>query len=167
MKVMLEAELLDEPGQLVRALKVISKHQGNINEIIHIGERRSKRDGKIYIPLRLIFTVQEKVELEKIEMELVEEGIGVLTSLMREETESLRVIICGKSERIDVKNMLSGIKTNGADIGDFKYKISETGDSFSAIFRLLAPPKKRESVLNILEKYVNSNQLLLIKPVIE
>jgi ACT domain-containing protein len=167
MKVMLEAELLDEPGQLVRALKVISRHQGNINEIIHIGERRTKRDGKTYIPLRLIFTVQEKVDLEKIKKELVEEGIGVLTSIMREEKESIRVIICGKSERIDVKSILSGIKNGGVDIANFKYRIAETGDSFSAIFRLFVPPKQREQVLNSLEEYANSNQLLLIKPVVE
>jgi ACT domain-containing protein len=167
MKVMLEAELLDEPGQLVRALKVIARYQGNIHEIIHIGERRAKRDGKIYIPLRLIFTVPGKLDLENINKELIEEGIAVLTSLMREETNELKIILCGKSERIDVKNMLSTIKGDGVEIEDFKYKLSENGESFSAIFRVIVPPNRREAAFDNWESYANSNQLLLIKPVVE
>jgi ACT domain-containing protein len=167
MKVMLEAELLDEPGQLVKALKVISKYEGNINEIIHIGERTTKRDGKVFIPLRLIFTVPEEPRVKLIEQDLLLEGIGVLTTKVGDESTEIQVMLCGKKESIDVRDILLNAGLGGVGVVDFKYMLSQAGDTFSAVFRLAIPHGKESAVLRNFEAYAEKNHLLAIKPVRE
>lgn len=63
MKMEIEVELVDAPGQLSFVLDQISRYGGNIVSIIHLREQARGN----YVPVRIIFEVKEEDALELIQ----------------------------------------------------------------------------------------------------
>ena len=72
MRLSMDLELQDIPGQLVLALEPFKKYKGNIIGVVHHRDRKTPM-GKI--PVRLIFEI-EKSNIDKIKKHLEENGIG-------------------------------------------------------------------------------------------
>ena len=73
MRVSMDIELKDAPGQLLLALNPISELKGNLKSIVHHHEERTPRST---IPVQLVFEVEPE-NLDLIISRLEENGIGV------------------------------------------------------------------------------------------
>jgi len=72
MRVSLDLELKDIPGQLVRALEPVSQFGGNIVSVVHLREGKGKR-----VPVHLIIEADNQKNIDEITAELERRDIWI------------------------------------------------------------------------------------------
>ncbi|HID26938.1 MAG TPA: amino acid-binding protein, partial [Methanosarcinales archaeon] len=71
MRVSMDLELKDIPGQLILAIQPISEFKGNIVSVIHHREKKTPRGT---VPVQIVFEI-DSANLEKLNKKLKENGI--------------------------------------------------------------------------------------------
>ena len=102
MRIELDLELKDTPGQLVRALEPISRLGGNIISIVHIREEASKERR---LPVKVIIDV-EKEALERIISELESDDIWVAKVGEARKKERITVMLIGHVVDTDLRDTI-------------------------------------------------------------
>ena len=109
MRVNVDIQLKDIPGQLIGALEPISKNDGNIRGVVHRHDIVS--GGKISI--NLTFEVGNQKALDKILAEWKEKDVDVLKIDHLFETFKLDYVIVGELPPAEVKKIIEGIQAIG------------------------------------------------------
>jgi len=91
MKISLDIELKDIPGQLVRALEPISELGGNIISVMHHHEKKTPLGN---IPVQVVFEMDER-NVDALVERLRERGVNVLRVGKERLKASKRVILIG------------------------------------------------------------------------
>ena len=148
MRVNVDIQLKDIPGQLIGALEPISKNDGNIRGVVHRHDMVSR--GKIAI--NLTFEVGNQKALDKILAEWKEKDVDVLKIDHLFETFKLDYVIVGELPPAEVKKIIEGIQAIGdVESIDVRYSVSGSKDKAA----LISGKVRNKDVIKKANKFIN------------
>ncbi len=163
MRVTLDLELKDIPGQLVMALTPISEYEGNIISVIHHHGDKTPRGT---IPVSITFEILRD-NLSKLIDKL--EKMGVIIKRVGEERliESISVILIGHIVHSDLRDTIDRIDSTGfAEVVDLAMSMPGVDKTSSARITINATGRKElRNALMVLKNIAKEKDLLMIEPI--
>jgi ACT domain-containing protein len=148
MRVNVDIQLKDIPGQLIGALEPISRNDGNIRGVVHRHDIVS--GGKIAI--NLTFEVGNQKALDKILAEWKERDVDVLKIDHLFETFKLDYVIVGELPPTEVRKIIEGIQAIGdVESIDIRYSVSGSKDKAA----LISGKVRNKDVIKKANKFIN------------
>jgi ACT domain-containing protein len=155
-------ELVDEPGELLRALRPISENGGNLLSIFHERGNVTPR-GHIPVEVDVEATPQR---YKTIVNELRQEGINVIQAGTERYSESLTFILSGHIVDTDLSDTLTRIRetTQSSITGLSLAAPAGTNDVSSARLHLSVEEGKVDSTLEGVRNIAAEKDLSIIEP---
>jgi len=155
-------ELVDEPGELLRALHPIADNGGNLLSIFH---ERGNLTPRGHIPVEVDLEASPE-RFEEIVDALREAGINVIQAGTQHYSESLTIVVSGHIVDTDLSNTLSRIQqSTDATVTDLSLSAPEgTEDVSSARLRLATEAGETDSTLAALRDIAREKGLRLVEP---
>jgi ACT domain-containing protein len=163
MKISMDIELQDIPGQLVLALKPVSDYGGNILSVLH---QRDKKTPAGRIPVQLVVDIKES-RLDRLIEQLKERGVSVVRIGKERLKESMVVLLIGHIVHSDIRETIDSIDSTGfAEVVELSLSMPGVDEESSASVTLSAVGKKElKEALNILEHTGKKKGILVISPI--
>jgi ACT domain-containing protein len=163
MKISMDIELKDIPGQLVRALKPVSDFGGNLLSVLH---QRDKKTPSGRIPVQLVFEIEER-RLDRLVEVLKERGVNVARIGKERLKDSMVVLLIGHIVHSDVRETIDSIDSTGfAEVVELSLSMPAVDKKSAASVTLSAIGKEElKEALNILERTVNKKGIMVISSV--
>lgn len=163
MRVSMDIELKDIPGQLLLALKPISELKGNLISVVHHHENHTPRGT---IPVQVAFEVEPE-RLDEIISRLEESGVGVASVGEQRFLEHGAIILIGHIVDTDIKDTIDTIDNTGfAEVVDMTLSMPRIDVTSSAFLKIDAVGKKElEKAISLLREVAASKDLLVIEPI--
>ncbi|HID47427.1 MAG TPA: hypothetical protein EYH15_05755 [Methanothermococcus okinawensis] len=156
--ILLDLELKDSPGELLKALTPISKMGINIHSVIHLRER--KRDDKVVV--RIVLENLEEDTLKKIVEKLEDRGIVVTKVNNNIRKMDVDVVVIGHVVDTDIRDTIDRLNRYGLVV-DLDLTMPHPYKESSARMRILVDIKKLEGLCKEMEKISKEKDLLFIK----
>ena len=158
-------ELVDEPGQLLAALKPIAENGGNLLSIFHERGNITPR-GRIPVEVDLECPSDR---FEGIVEALRQEGINVIQAGAERYGEELSIVLVGHLVDTDLSDTLDRIEqSTEASLSDLSLSAPEgTDERSSARLRLATRPGRTEEALRIVRGIAAEKDLHVIEPLTE
>ncbi|WP_415381000.1 amino acid-binding protein [Halosimplex sp. TS25] len=155
-------ELVDEPGELLRALHPIADNGGNLLSIFH---ERGNLTPRGHIPVEVDLEATPE-RFDEIVDALREAGINVIQAGTQHYSESLTIVVSGHIVDTDLSDTLSRIQqSTDATVTDLSLSAPEgTDDVSSARLRLATEEGETDSTLAALRDIADRKDLRLIEP---
>jgi len=155
-------ELVDEPGELLRALHPIADNGGNLLSIFH---ERGNLTPRGHIPVEVDLEASPE-RFDEIVDALREAGINVIQAGTQHYSESLTIIVSGHIVDTDLSDTLSRIQqSTDATVTDLSLSAPEgTEDVSSARLRLATEAGETDSTLAALRDIAREKDLRLVEP---
>jgi ACT domain-containing protein len=163
MKMSMDIELKDIPGQLVFALKPISDLGGNITSVLHYREKKTP-SGRI--PVQLVFDIEER-RLEGLIRRLKERGVTVVRVGKERLKESLVAILVGHVVHSDIREMINAIDETGfAEVTELSISMPAVDKKSSAAIRISAVGKKElDEAQMIFVRIAKEKGIMVVMPI--
>jgi ACT domain-containing protein len=163
MKIAMDIELKDIPGQLVLALKPISEFGGNILSVLH---QRDKKTPAGRIPVELVIELEER-RLEGLVEKLTECGVKVVRTGKERLRDSMVVLLIGHIVHSDLRETIDSIDSTGfAEVVGLSLSMPGVEKESSASVTLSAIGKKElNEALNILQRTASKKGIMIISPI--
>ncbi len=163
MRLSMDLELQDIPGQLMLSLEPFKTYKGNIISVVHHRDRKTPM-GKI--PVRLVFEI-DKPNIDKVKNQLEKDGIVVARVGEDRFVEEMSVLLVGHVVHTDLGDTINRIDSTGfAEVEDLCLKMPGIEDPSSAYMRIRATGKEEiEKSLSILREVGLQKNLLVIEPI--
>lgn len=162
MRVRIEMELEDTPGELVKVLDPISRYGANIQNVVHKREEMTPL-GKV--PVTVILEVKGEDRLDKIVEEI--EGKGAKITRVGEEEAATRAVmlLVGELIQTDVPDSIEKINSiEGAKVSDISLAIGESENESAARVILWATDDKiLQKAISRLKEIAEEKNLLAIE----
>jgi ACT domain-containing protein len=155
-------ELVDEPGELLRALEPIASNGGNLLSIFH---ERGNVTPRGHIPVEVdLETTPERFEI--IVEALRDAGVNVIRAGADRYGEELAVVLVGHLVDTDLSDTLSRVEVlDGVSVADVSLTGPEGIEGESAArLRLVAPADGRERALETVRELAAEKDLRVIEP---
>ncbi|KAB7516667.1 amino acid-binding protein [Halosegnis rubeus] len=158
-------ELVDEPGELLRALEPISENGGNLLSVLHERGNLTPR-GRIPIEVDLEATPER---FDAIVESLRDAGVNVVQAGAERYSEELVVILSGHLVETDLSETLTHIQGSGeVSVTDVSLSApGGTGDVSSARLRLATESGGIDGVLDAIDDLAEEKGLRVITPLTE
>ncbi|MFP9193809.1 amino acid-binding protein [Natronosalvus vescus] len=155
-------ELVDEPGELLRALAPISENGGNLLSIHH---ERGNITPRGHIPVEVDLECAPG-RFDDIVAALREAGINVIQAGPERYGEELTVVLVGHLVETDLSDTLSTIERDAnASVLDLSLAAPDGMDATSsARLRLAVDTDSARPVLNHLQRLADAKDLCLVEP---
>ncbi|QSG10202.1 amino acid-binding protein [Halapricum desulfuricans] len=155
-------ELVDEPGELLRALEPIADNGGNLLSIFHERGNVTPR-GRIPVEVDLEATPER---FETIVEALREAGVNVVQAGQERYSEELTIVLVGHLVDTDLSDTLSRLRTEAnSRVADLSLSAPEgTDDESSARLRLKADQGAVEETLAAVRTVADEKELRVIEP---
>ncbi len=162
MRISIDIELRDVPGELLRALEPIANYGGNIVSIVHL--REEKRDK---VPVHLIFEIDSQEKLKNILEEYEKRNISVLKVGEAKRRIVITVGIIGHIIDTDLMDTIDRINDiEGALVEDLSLRMSDPEKESSAIFKIVLNDENvKEKFFERLYEIAREKNLLIIKSI--
>lgn len=159
----MEIELRDTPGQLLKALRPLSDHGGNIRSIIH---HRGKVTPRNSIPVNIVFEIDEG-RLQSLVSALKSEGFRISRLGKERLGVGATVLLIGHIVHTDLKDTIHAVDSTGyAEVVDMSLSMPGVEERSSASLKIRATgPKELGKALAVLERVARRKGLLLVLPV--
>ncbi|MFB6354640.1 MAG: amino acid-binding protein [Halobacteriales archaeon] len=156
-------ELVDEPGELLRALEPIAEHGGNLLSIFH---ERGNVTPRGHIPVEVDLECPPH-RFSTIVDALRDAGVNVIQAGADHYREELVVLLVGELIDTDLSDTLSRIEaSSAATVVDLALSAPEgTEGSSSALLRLAAPAGGVAEALAAVRSAVAAKGLRVVEPV--
>lgn len=163
MKVSLEVELEDRPGQLRNLLGVFEQANANVISITHLRGRRIENR----VPIQIVFTVPEKETIGKMDDCLRKGGYRVISMGKISQPRGVTVGVVGHIIRTkSVEEIIEKVDSLGANVSRFAVNMpSQSGESSALISFEAEEEGVVAKAVEELESLCRKNGLLLIKQV--
>ncbi len=163
MKISMDIELKDIPGQLVLALQPVSDFGGNILSVLH---QRDKKTPSGRIPVQLVLEIEERGLDRLVEM-LKERGVNVVRIGKERLKESMVVLLIGHIVHSDIRETIDSIDSTGfAEVVELSLSMPGVDKKSSASVTLSAIGKEElREALGILERTANKKGIMVISSV--
>jgi ACT domain-containing protein len=157
--------LIDEPGQLLAALRPIADNGGNLLSIFHERGNVTPR-GRIPVEVDLECPPDR---FDGIVEALREEGINVIRAGAERYGEELRILLVGHLVDTDLSDTLDRIENSTeASLSDLSLSAPEgTDQPSSARLRLATRPGLTEAALETVREIADEKQLSVVEPLTE
>jgi ACT domain-containing protein len=155
-------ELVDRPGELLRALEPIADRGGNLLSIFHERGNVTPR-GQIPVEVDLEATPEQ---FDTIVDGLREQDINIIQAGAEQYSEEFAVVLVGHLVNTDLSNTLSRIQeASGASVQDVSLSAPEgdEGES-SAKLRLAIESGKTSDVLDAIRSIAAEKDLRVVEP---
>ncbi|MFB6217709.1 MAG: amino acid-binding protein [Halobacteriaceae archaeon] len=158
-------ELVDEPGELLRALEPIADRGGNLLSIFH---ERGNITPRGQIPVEIDLECPEG-RLEEIVGALREEGINVIQTDQQRYGEAVSVVLVGDLVGTDLSDTIAGIEDSSqATVRDVDLSAPAGGDGeASARIHIGAESGSVEAALRTVREIADRKGLRVIEPLVE
>ncbi|QSG10697.1 ACT-domain-containing protein, predicted allosteric regulator of homoserine dehydrogenase [Halapricum desulfuricans] len=155
-------ELVDEPGELLRALEPIADNGGNLLSIFHERGNVTPR-GRIPVEVDLEATPER---FETIVEALREAGVNVVQAGQERYSEELTIVLVGHLVDTDLSDTLSRLRTEAnSRVADLSLSAPEgTDDESSARLRLKTDQGAVEETLAAVRTVADEKELRVIEP---
>ena len=168
MKVTMDIELKDEPGQLILALGPVSHHKANLISVFHYhkaGNFALGTDGKVQV--QLVLNVKNRKMTDQIKKDLEALNIQVLRVGTEKYAETITVIMIGHVINTDIRDTINRIDNTGiAEVVDMSLSMPEITKPTSAALKINAVGREELSkTIKLLKKIAHEKELLLILPI--
>jgi ACT domain-containing protein len=162
MRITMDLELKDIPGQLVKALEPISDAGGNIVSVVHHHEQRTNRGA---IPLQVIFDMEDGLGALKEKLE--SRGIKVVRFNQVRLLEHKTVVLVGHIIHSDIRDTIEQIDSTGyAEVVDLAMSMPGISLKSSARIGINATGKgDMKNAVRLLRNIAREKDLLLIEPI--
>lgn len=163
MRLSMDLELQDVPGQLLLALQPLKENKANIISVVHHRERRTPRG---MIPVRLLVEV-DRSKLESVKSQLKGSGISVVRMGEERFIEEVSVVLVGHVLNSDLGDTINRIDSTGyAEVMELSLTMPGVEDPSSAYLRIRATGKREvQEALSILRQVSDEKKLLVIEPI--
>jgi ACT domain-containing protein len=158
-------ELVDEPGELLRALEPISASGGNLMSIYH---ERGNVTPRGHIPVEVDVSCAPD-RFDRIVNSLREAGVNVIQAGSERYDEELVVLLIGHLVDTDLSDTLKQIEASAnASLTDLSLSAPRgTDDCSSARLRLKTKSGTTDAVLSTLREIADGKDLHVIEPLTE
>lgn len=162
MRITMDLELKDIPGQLVKALEPISDAGGNIVSVVHHHEQRTNRGT---IPLQVVFDMEEGLGALKEKLE--SRGIKIVRFNQIRLLEHKTVVLVGHIIHSDIRDTIEQIDSTGyAEVVDLAMSMPGISLKSSARIGINATGKgDMKNAVRLLRNIAREKDLLLIEPI--
>jgi ACT domain-containing protein len=162
MRITMDLELKDIPGQLVKALEPISDSGGNIVSVVHHHEQRTNRGS---IPLQVVFEMEDGLEALKDKLE--SRGIKVVRFNQMRLLEHNTVVLVGHIIHSDIRDTIEQIDSTGyAEVVDLSMSMPGISLKSSARIGINATGKaEMKKAVKLLRNIAKKKDLLLIESI--
>ncbi|MDZ7701182.1 MAG: amino acid-binding protein [Halobacteriales archaeon] len=156
-------ELVDEPGELLRALQPISEHGGNLLSIFH---ERGNLTPRGHIPVEVDLECPPH-RFDPIVEALRDAGVNVIQAGADHYREELMVLLVGDLIDTDLSDTLSGIEaSSSATVVDVALTAPEGMDGeSSALLRLATAPGHDDDAIEAVRSVVARKGITVVEPV--
>lgn len=163
MRVSMDIELKDIPGQLLLALRPVSEFKGNLISVVHHHEKRTPRGT---IPVQVVFETKPD-KLNDIIASLEESDISIVRIDEKRYFEHGAVILIGHIVHTDIQDTIDSIDNTGyAEIVDLNLSMPKINMPSSASLKIDAVSKEHlAQAIDILKEIAKKKDLLVIEPI--
>ena len=163
MRLSMDLELQDVPGQLLLALQPLKDIKANIISVVHHRERKTPRG---LIPVRVVVEM-DKSRLEAVKSQLQDSGITLVRAGEERFIEAVSVVLVGHVLDSDLGDTVSRIDTTGfAEVMDLELTMPGVEEPSSAFLKIRATGKVEiQKALAILRQVGDEKELLVIEPI--
>ncbi|QLD89279.1 amino acid-binding protein [Natronomonas salina] len=158
-------ELVDEPGELLRALEPIASNGGNLLSIFHERGNLTPR-GHIPVEVDLEATTQQ---FDVIVDALRSAGVNVIQAGAERYSEELTVVLVGHLVETDLSDTLQRFQDcGGASVADVSLSApAGTDGPSSARLRLVASEGQSATALETVREVADEKDLRVVEPLTE
>ncbi len=163
MRLSMDLELQDVPGQLLLALQPLKDNKANIISVVHHRDRKTPRGT---IPVRLVVEM-DRSKLDTIKNQLKNSGISVVRAGEDRFIEAVSVVLVGHVLDSDLGDTVSRIDSTGfAEVMDLALTMPGVNEPSSAYLKIRATGKTEiQKALGILREVGREKKLLVIEPI--
>ncbi len=163
MRLSMDLELQDIPGQLLLAMQPLKDNKANIISVVHHRERKTPRG---MIPVRFVVEM-DRSKIETVKNQLKESGISVVRAGEDRLLESVSVVLVGHVLDSDLGDTVNRIDSTGfAEVMDLSLAMTGINEPSSAYMKIRATGKAEiQKALAILREVGTEKKLLIIEPV--
>ena len=163
MKISMDIELEDIPGQLVHALEPVSDFGGNIVSVLH---QRDKKTPSGRVPVQLVVEIEEN-RLDKLVDWLKGKGMNVVRIGKERLKESMVVLLIGHIVHSDMRETIDSIDSTGfAEVVKLSLSMPGVDKKSSASVTLSAIGEDElNEALAILEEATNKKDIMVISSI--
>ena len=158
-------ELVDEPGELLRALEPIAERGANLLSIFH---ERGNMTPRGNIPVEIDLECPEG-RLEDIVSALREEGVNVIQTDQERYAEAVSVVLVGDLIGTDLSDTISAIEDSPVvTVRDVALSApAGSGEDASARIHVDAATGSIEAALDSIREIADRKELRVIEPLVE
>ncbi|MCT9095347.1 amino acid-binding protein [Haloarchaeobius sp. HME9146] len=158
-------ELVDEPGELLRALRPIADNGGNLLSIFHERGNLTPR-GNIPVEVDLECTPSR---FDDVVNGLRDAGVTIIQAGADQYAEQVSVLLVGHLVETDLSDTLETIEEcSGASVTDFALDApAGTDDVSSARAQLAIEPGQTEEALSVVRTVAERKDLRVVEPLVE
>ena len=163
MRLSMDLELQDIPGQLLLALQPLRDNKANIISVVHHRDRKTPRG---MIPVRFVVEM-DRNKIDTVKEELKKSGISVVRAGEDRLIESVSVVLVGHVLDSDLGDTIDRIDTTGyAEVMDLSLSMTGINEPSSAYLKIRATGKAEiQKALSILREVGKEKKLLVIEPI--
>ncbi|MFB0561793.1 MAG: ACT domain-containing protein [Candidatus Lokiarchaeia archaeon] len=159
MRMILEIELLDEPGQLVKALEPISSFGGNIREIAHL---RDLKKGNT-LPVVITFDLDKEEELENIAQAIKKQNVPVIRAEVVKSICRKTVILVGHVFATNIKDTIDRILETQVVVKEVTARIKRPEEVSTVKFQIEAETEdKLDETVEIIRQVGAEKDLFVV-----
>ncbi len=163
MRISMDLELKDTPGQLVHVLAPISDLGGNIISVIHHHDEKTFRNT---IPVFVVFEMEEK-RLDDLRKKLEGSGATIVRMGKIRLREAVSILLIGHIIHTDLTDTIDHIDRTGyAEVQDLSLAMPEIDGPSSAVITISATgTTELKKAVGILRGAAQKKDLLMIEPI--
>ncbi len=159
MRMILEIELADEPGQLIKALEPISKFGGNIREIAHL--RDQKKGNKL--PVVITFDLDRQEDLDRIKHAIKNQNVLITNAGPVKSICKKTVILVGHVFATNIKDTIDRILEKKVVVKEVTARIKRPEEVSTVKFQLEAETEEKlDETVEILRRVGAEKNLFLV-----
>ncbi len=165
MRISMDLELQDTPGQLIHVLAPVSELGGNIMSIVHHHDKKTFRNT---VPVYVIFDIDE-LKLEDLKTKLEERGIAIVRIGKMRLRARAHVLLIGHIIHTDLRETVDHIDGTGfAEVQDLSLSMPAIDGPSSAVVTIMATgTSELKKAISMLRAVAEHKGLLIIEPVEE
>lgn len=163
MRLSMNLELQDVPGQLLLALQPFKDIKANIISVVHHRERKTPRG---MIPVRFVVEMDSS-KIDTLKAQLKESGISVVRAGEDRLIEAVSVVLVGHVLDSDLGDTINRIDSTGfAEVMDLTLSMTGVNEPSTAFLKIQATGKAEiQKALSILREVGAEKKLLVIEPI--
>ncbi len=165
MRISMDLELQDTPGQLIHVLAPVSELGGNIMSVVHHHDKKTFRNT---VPVYVIFDIDE-LKLEELKERLEARGITIVRIGKMRLRARTHVLLIGHVIHTDLRETIDHIDGTGfAEVQDLSLSMPAIDGPSSAVVTIMATGvDELKRAISMLRDVAERKDLLMIEPIEE